>query len=111
MKVTGFSVGGVEENIETICNDPSIIKAIPNPFSNRTTIYYNLPRSANISLRILDTSGRIINELINGIMSEGSHTATWTGNNISGEKVKPGVYFYHLFTDEINQSGRIIMMQ
>jgi len=62
----------------------------PNPFNPSTTITYELPRTASVSLRIFNTLGQEVALLVNEQKSPGYHQATW--NAI----VPSGVYFYRL---------------
>ncbi len=67
----------------------------PNPFNPRTTIGFELPRRAAVSLRIYDVRGRIVDRLIEGTMPAGEHTWTWS----PGESVPSGLYFVRLDAD------------
>ncbi|MFC1619223.1 M1 family aminopeptidase [Candidatus Neomarinimicrobiota bacterium] len=75
-------------------------QSYPNPFRTSATsaarIRYDLPRTANVSLRIYDLLGREISTLANGSKPMGTYNAIWYGVNHSGEPVPNGIYFYYL---------------
>jgi hypothetical protein len=70
----------------------------PNPFSNFTTISFEVAKhAANISLAIYDSKGNLVREIIKAKdYNQGSYKVDWRGENDSGEKVKEGIYFYKL---------------
>ena len=49
----------------------------PNPFTSTLSVSYSLPETMQISLSVYDLSGRLIDELENGIMPEGEYAPTW----------------------------------
>lgn len=68
----------------------------PNPFNPNTTISFTIPSLGNVNLKIYDMLGKEVNELVNGVYSQGSYNV-----NFSGERLNSGIYFYRLnFTDE-----------
>jgi D-alanyl-D-alanine carboxypeptidase len=81
----------------------SIDQNYPNPFRYNMDIEFNLPFDDNISLKIFDTSGRLITPLIDSErMMAGHHKATWNGADENGVASKPGIYFYRLSTSQGN---------
>lgn len=68
----------------------------PNPFYSSTTIKYELKRTANVTLSVYDTLGRMVWALALGIKSPGIHSVTWDGSSKSAQTLPGGVYFYRL---------------
>jgi len=62
----------------------------PNPFNPSTTIRYDLPKAANVSLKISNTLGQLVATLVDERKEAGYHTVQW----IAG--VPSGIYFYRL---------------
>jgi hypothetical protein len=74
----------------------------PNPFNPSTNIAFDLPESANVTLTIYDASGKMVSQLIAGVLYEAGHyEINW---NTAKYDLASGVYFYKLqagsFTDE-----------
>jgi len=55
----------------------------PNPFSERLTITYELPKATEVQLAIYDLHGKEVARVVNGIQfPEGKHTLEFTGGNL-----------------------------
>jgi hypothetical protein len=69
----------------------------PNPFNPTTTIRFDLPRPAAVSLSVYDVVGRTVRTLIAGANHrQGPHSIVWDGRDDRGVAVASGVYFYEL---------------
>jgi hypothetical protein len=72
--------------------------AYPNPFNPSTTIAFELPQEARVSLRIVDVAGRLVRELVQGDLPAGTHRVTWNGTDQQGRPQASGVYLCQLVT-------------
>lgn len=72
----------------------------PNPFDRATTIRFDLPFTAHVSLRIHDILGRQVALLIDDVLHAGRHEVVWTS-----ARNAPGVYLIDL------RSGRTVLRQ
>lgn len=54
-----------------------VLSNYPNPFNSTTTLTYSLPQSAQVTLRAFDLQGRLVEELVNGLQSQGEHRILW----------------------------------
>ena len=70
----------------------------PNPFNPSTTIAFNLPRTANVRLRVHDLRGHLIATVVEGSLPAGRHTTLWDGRDNQGRGVASGTFFYRLET-------------
>lgn len=70
----------------------------PNPFNPKTTIRFALDRASDVSLRIFDAKGRLVNTLADTGFEAGSHALTWNGRGDDGRAVASGIYHYVLET-------------
>jgi photosystem II stability/assembly factor-like uncharacterized protein len=78
-----------------IPNAFSLSQNYPNPFNPMTTIEFGLVKSAKVSLKIYDITGREIETMFNGFeMNPGTVKYRFDGTNFSS-----GVYFYSLVVD------------
>lgn len=72
---------------ETAPSQYSLGQNYPNPFNPTTTIKFDLPEPAKVSLIVYDIVGRKVAELVNEEKAAGYHSITW---NAAG--VASGVY-------------------
>ena len=79
----------------------------PNPFNPTTTINFELPENvSNLTLKVFDIRGRLIETLHSGAMDMGYHSYLWNANNIAS-----GIYFVHLTTSEHRFIEKITLLK
>jgi len=84
----------------------------PNPFNPRTTIRFDLPVAAPVSLEIYDVAGRLIHRLLTGErLQPGVHERTWRGRDSAGRGVAAGVYFYRLDAGSYSETRRMTLVK
>ena len=95
-----------------------LLRNYPNPFSNNrnvghsvTVIRFKLPTQTQVSLKIYDTLGRQVKNLVDENLNIGSHNATWNGKNDLGMKVNSGIYFYVLRAGSISLSRKMVVVE
>lgn len=76
----------------------------PNPFSSGLNVTYNLLEQANVSLKIMDISGRNIYGQ-SSMEEQGNHKLSLNAGTIS---LKPGVYFLTFSCGESTKTVKII---
>jgi endonuclease I len=82
----------------------------PNPFRPATTIRFDLPRRASVSLRVFDVAGRLVRSLVDGSSLEpGRHEAAWDGHDESGRAAGAGLYFYRLQAGTLGETRRMVL--
>ncbi|MCP5062403.1 MAG: T9SS type A sorting domain-containing protein, partial [Ignavibacteriae bacterium] len=77
------------------------ISNYPNPFNPTTTIHYQLPEDANVSIKVFDILGKQIAELVNGEKGVGNHNVMFNSSNLSA-----GLYFYTIEAKPTNLNGK-----
>lgn len=55
----------------------AITSLSPNPFSGSTTIVYQLPRTAHVSMRVVDQMGNEVARLADELQEAGGHRIVW----------------------------------
>lgn len=83
----------------------------PNPFNPSTKISFALPEAAEVSLKIYDVAGQLVQTLVAGIIEVGRHQVVWDGTNQYGVKVASGVYFYQLQAGEFKQVRKMSLLR
>ncbi|MCA9730952.1 CotH kinase family protein [candidate division KSB1 bacterium] len=63
----------------------------PNPFSTNTTIVYRLPAAGDVTLKVYDIRGRLVETLLQGSQLAGTHKIIFDAHNVPS-----GIYYYRL---------------
>jgi len=71
----------------------------PNPFSTETTIPFELKEATNIKISVLNLLGQEVCTIINKHLQPGEYSINWDGSDISGNRVKEGIYFCKMESD------------
>jgi hypothetical protein len=84
----------------------------PNPFNPTTTIVYQLPQSASISIAIFDILGKKIRTLLPETRQEaGYYQLRWDGRNDHHQPVASAVYILFLRSDKYQQAIKMILQR
>jgi hypothetical protein len=83
----------------------------PNPFPSRTTVRYRVPATDKISLKVYDSSGRVVRTLDDGRKPSGSYSAIWDGRDKSGEQLPSGIYFCRLQAGDAAATRKMILLR
>jgi len=67
-----------------------------NPAVGHSAVQFNLPKAANVTVRVYSTSGALVRTLFNGQMPAGANTVNWDLRNDAGRTVGNGLYLYEL---------------
>ena len=63
----------------------------PNPFNPSTSINFNIPVSAQVTLKVFDVSGKEVANLVDNYLEAGRHSINFDASSLSS-----GVYYYKL---------------
>ena len=78
----------------------------PNPFNPNTTINYQLSTGSNVTLKVYDILGNLVNTLVNGYKDKGRYKV-----NFNGSKLSSGVYLYRLVAGRFTDTKKLILMK
>jgi len=108
---------GIQRGIEEIIGADNIVVNVevpkeyslnqnyPNPFNPVTKIKYDIPLNGNVSIKIYDINGRLINTLINEYKTAGRYEIDFNGKNLSS-----GVYYYKIESGNFSQVRKMILI-
>ncbi|MDA3844258.1 MAG: glycosyl hydrolase family 18 protein [Candidatus Kapabacteria bacterium] len=90
----------------------SLLSAHPNPFSQSTTISYELSESAHVTLTIYDLHGNEIITLINEYQTSGEHSAVWNGKDNFKLFLNSAVCYYSLKTgNDVSTTNKLLHLK
>ena len=89
----------------------SLRQNYPNPFNSMTTIAFTLAQSSMVRLQVFDVRGRVIRNLVSGVLGPGDHAREWDGRDNHGMRAASGVYFYRLVAGDYNEVRKMVMLK
>ncbi len=105
--VTGTGVKGIEEK----AGYKFAMMNIPNPFTKRTVIKYELPCQEKVTIKVYDASGRCVNVLVDGLHNPGQYELVWDGRDKFGRELPSGSYFYVLSSEKANITRKALIIR
>ena len=96
--------------------DTVLLANYPNPFNPETWVPYHLSESADVTLTIYATDGKLVRTIALGHQPAGvyeskNRAAYWDGRNNVGERVASGVYFYTLKAGEFAATQKMLILK
>jgi hypothetical protein len=83
----------------------------PNPFNPITSLRYDLPEQAQVTLTIYDLIGREVAQLINTTQDAGYRSVQWDATDSFGKPVSAGVYLYQIRAGELIQTRKMVLLK
>tara|TARA_Y100000588_G_scaffold395259_1_gene521977 strand:+ start:5959 stop:20802 length:14844 start_codon:yes stop_codon:yes gene_type:complete len=83
----------------------------PNPFNPVTTLRYDLPSDALVTLTIYDMLGKEITQLVNTTQQVGFKSVQWDATDNTGRAVSAGVYLYQIEAGEFVQTKKMVLLK
>ena len=102
-----FNATGVQDKVNTP-DSYQLAQNYPNPFNPSTTIEYTLKTAGNVSLRIYNSVGKLVETLQNGYENEGNHKVVFDSQNLA---LASGVYYYQIKTNDYNQTKKMVLLK
>ncbi|GEM_PF-2281612 len=105
------------EVAETVPLNFQLGQNYPNPFyldgaAGKTVINYSLPGPASVSLTIYNLLGKKVAELVSPQnFDPGRYVVEWNGQDLHGQQVSAGIYFYHLRMGSQIFTRKMVVMQ
>lgn len=78
----------------------------PNPFNPATTISYDVPRQAQVTLKVYDVAGREVTELVNGQHSPGSYNIQWNASGYAS-----GLYYFRIEAGDFVAVRKLVLLK
>ncbi len=95
---------------------PMLLQNYPNPFNPETWIPYQLSTDSAVVISIYDTQGERVRQLDLGYQHVGtyithSRAAYWDGEDMYGEPVASGLYFYQIRAGAFSASRKMVILK
>ena len=89
----------------------SMFPAHPNPFNPITTLRYDLPTDAFVTIGVYDMLGKKIIQLVNTTQRAGSKSVRWDATDSMGKTVGAGVYLYQVQAGEFVETRKMVLLK
>jgi hypothetical protein len=86
--------------------DFTISAAYPNPFNPTTQMTLALDTQADISVKVFNMAGQLVDVIAEGQMDKGSYSLTWDAANVSS-----GVYFIKTEVGSVVQNQKVMLIK
>ncbi|WP_457653714.1 fibronectin type III domain-containing protein [Rhodocaloribacter sp.] len=78
----------------------------PNPFNPTTTLRFDLPETAFVSLTIYDMLGRMVTNLVGETLAPGRYEYAWNAEGLPG-----GIYVYRIEAGAFRDAGTMVLLK
>ncbi|GAB4130310.1 MAG: hypothetical protein Fur0015_04160 [Ignavibacteriales bacterium] len=83
------------------------IQNYPNPFNPTTTISFSLAEKSNVSLKIFNSIGQLVETLIpNRVLEKGTHNIVFDASGFAS-----GIYFCTINSEKFNKSIKLMLLK
>lgn len=102
----GSLVVGIEDETLEIPKKFALYQNYPNPFNPITTIRYDVPKLAQVSIKVYDIVGREVAQLVNTQQSPGTYSVVWDAANYAS-----GLYYYRIEAADFVSVKKLILVK
>lgn len=103
----GFSLKSKSSGITN--NSPyefALVQNYPNPFNPSTVISYSISQSGPVTLKVFNSIGQQVAELVNATQSAGIYNVNFNASSLSS-----GIYFYTLKANDFSATKKFILIK
>ena len=83
----------------------------PNPTRGPLAFAVAIPRATQVSLSVLDISGRLVARLQDGALPAGEYPFTWDGRGSDGRMLQSGRYFIRLAAGSVRETRAVSLIR
>ena len=110
-----LAINGISsvDDQQSFPNDFVLNQNYPNPFNPSTTISFSIPNEELISLKVFNSLGEEVAELLNETKPAGNYSLFFDSSSHSGNvrNLTSGVYFYKIAAGNFVETRKMILMK
>jgi hypothetical protein len=95
-----------DNNDDKLPNKITLYQNYPNPFNPSTTIKFTITKKQLVEIKIYNSIGQLVKELVNKEFPEGVHKIIFDASGFAS-----GVYFYRMKTDDFLYTKKMIILK
>jgi hypothetical protein len=100
------TVGIIEQSAPSVPKKFALQQNYPNPFNPTTTIKFSLPKAVHVSLRIYNTLGQEVAQLVSKDLIAGTYISEWNASGFAS-----GVYYYRLQAGNFVETKKLTLIK
>jgi hypothetical protein len=108
---TGTGNGGTSGNPNKTVFRWALSQNTPNPAAGSTDIRFEVARTSEVSIRVYNAMGQLVQTLENKRLEPGKYSAHWDGTNTAGQRVSSGVYFYKMHAVNFEATRKMLILK
>lgn len=101
-------VTDVNEEINILPEQFSLEQNYPNPFNPTTTIQFDIPKTALVTLKVCDVLGQEVATLVNEKREAGRYNFEFRTSDF---EISSGMYFYRIQAGEFVQTKKLLLLK
>jgi parallel beta-helix repeat protein len=104
----------VMEGVSTTVPLPTtygIAQNYPNPFNPTTTIAYQVPEVAHVTLEVYNVLGERVATLVDEQQTAGYYRVEWNGKDSDQRSVSSGVYYYRMSAGQFTSIKKMLLVK
>jgi hypothetical protein len=88
-----------------------IAQNYPNPFNPTTTIVYQVPEVAHVTLEVYNVLGDRVATLVDNQQAAGYYRVEWNGKDSGQRTVSSGVYYYRMSAGQFTSIKKMMLVK
>ncbi|HEX2984139.1 MAG TPA: T9SS type A sorting domain-containing protein, partial [Ignavibacteriales bacterium] len=100
------NIGVAEEPNAPVVNGYSLSQNYPNPFNPSTVIKFHVAKEGLVSLKVYNTLGQEVAELVNEHMNAGDQIVNFNASHLSS-----GTYIYRLNVNGVSLTNKMVLIK
>lgn len=109
MKDADTKFRGFVTSVEPVASTPSgfiLYPNYPNPFNPSTQIRFNMPQASFVTVKVYNTLGQQVANLVNRNLGAGDHLVEFNAGNLAN-----GTYIYTITAGSNRVSGKMVLLK
>jgi hypothetical protein len=104
-------ITGIKETVNPQNRPFSLDQNYPNPFSQSTTINFELLNQCDVNLFIFDAFGQKVSTLIDENLKPGNYSVVWDGCGADETELSTGLYFYRFESNDNVETRQMVFLK
>ncbi len=100
-------MGGTDvKQLDAVPNKYELSQNYPNPFNPTTVINFSIPQSGLVTVKVYNTLGQEVAELVNSVKNAGTFEVTFDASNLTS-----GMYIYKISSGNFTATKKMMLLK